>query len=312
MRDSTPGGGAGRRRAVKRVGIVGTGVMGRTVAARLLGAGIPVGGYDAFAGCVEAAGQAGIAMHDTLAELARESDWIVLFLPGPREIAECVGGTQGLLSTLAPGSVIIDMCTSSPENTVAMADASGKVGVAYLDAPVLGRPATVGKWGIPVGGEAAALDEVRPLLELLAASVAHVGGPGAGHKVKLLNQLMFGAINAMTAEMMAVAEQVGIDPGRLYEIITASQAGTVSNLFRELGGRISEGRYADPTFTVSLLVKDVRLGLEMAEAAGAPLLLGRTIDFLNRAAVSQGYGASDTSIMWQAVRQFWRREGSES
>ncbi|MBL8490768.1 MAG: NAD(P)-dependent oxidoreductase [Rhodocyclaceae bacterium] len=295
---------------MKRIGIVGTGVMGRTVAARLLEAGIPVGGFDAFPACVEAAGQAGIAMHDTLADLARESDWIVLFLPGPREIAECVAGDQGLLSALALGSIVIDMCTSSPENTETMAAAAREAGIGYLDAPVLGRPATVGRWGIPVGGDAATLDEVKPLLELLAASVAHVGPSGAGHKVKLLNQLMFGAINAMTAEMMAVAEKVGIDPGRLYEIITASQAGTVSNLFRELGGRIREARYGDPTFTVSLLVKDVRLGLEMAEAAGAPMILGRTVDFLNRAAASQGYGASDTSIMWQSVRQFWHKEGS--
>ena len=295
---------------MKRVGIVGTGVMGRTVAGRLVEAGIPVRGYDASAGCAAAAAQAGVAMSDTVAELGRHCDWVILFLPGPAEIAECVAGPAGLLTTLGAGSVIVDMCTSAPENTVAMAGAAGKAGIGYIDAPVLGRPSTVGKWAIPAGGEAAVLDEVRPLLDMIAASIVHVGDSGAGHKVKLLNQLMFGAINAMTAEMMAVAEQVGIAPGRLYEIITASQAGTVSNLFRELGGRIAEERYADPTFTVSLLVKDVRLGLEMAEAAGAPLVVGRAVDFLNRAALAQGYGATDTSVMWQAVRQFWAgREG---
>ncbi len=290
---------------MKRVGIVGTGTMGRTVAARFLQSGVKVSGYDLAPGCVEKGAAAGIGMCASLAELAQSSDWIILFLPGPVEIAECVNGEEGLLSVLPEGAIIIDMCTSSPVNTSAMECAARAAGVRYLDAPVLGRPASVGQWALPVGGDAAALEEVRPLLHCVAAHVVHVGGPGSGHKVKLLNQLMFGAINSMTAEMMAVSERVGIAPAKLYEIITASQAGTVSNLFRELGGRVSEERYTDPTFTVSLLCKDVRLGVEMAEAAGAPLLLGRTIDFLNNASCAQGYGAQDSAVMWHCVRNLW-------
>jgi len=282
--------------------------MGRTVAARFLENGVDVKGYDLSPACVERGAAAGIGMCADLGQLAKSSDWIILFLPGPVEIAECVTGKDGLLSALPAGAIIIDMCTSSPENTSAMEAAAKAAGVRYIDAPVLGRPSTVGKWALPVGGDAAALEEVRALLGLIAAHVVHMGGAGSGHKVKLLNQLMFGAINAMTAEMMAVSEKVGIAPGKLYEIITASQAGTVSNLFRELGGRVSEERYTDPTFTVALLCKDVRLGAEMAESAGAPLILGRTIDFLNKAALSQGYGADDSAVMWHCVKNFWKEQ----
>ncbi len=295
---------------MKRVGIVGTGTMGRAVAAKLVENGVPVSGYDVSPACVSKAMAAGIGMCASLAELAGRSDWIILFLPGPVEIAECVGARTGLLSVLPAGAIIIDMCTSSPENTGAMEAAARAAGVHYLDAPVLGRPASVGKWALPVGGDAAALEEVRVLLNFIATHVVHMGGPGAGHKVKLLNQLMFGAINGMTAEMMALAEKVGIAPAKLYEIITASQAGTVSNLFRELGGRVSEERYTDPTFTVSLLRKDVRLGVEMAQAAGAALVLGRTIDFLNEASCAQGYGAEDTAVMWHCVRNFWKERAA--
>lgn len=292
---------------MKHVGIVGTGTMGCTVAAKFLANGIEVSGYDLFPACIERGMATGIRMCASLAELSVNSDWIILFLPGPAEIAECVCGGNGILRSIRAGSIVIDMCTSAPENTRAMEVAARAAGVAYLDAPVLGRPSTVGKWALPVGGGVAALDEVRPLLDIIAAHVVHMGEPGSGHKVKLLNQLMFGAINSMTAEMMAVSEKVGLPPARLYEIITASQAGTVSNLFRELGSRVSEERYTDPTFTVSLLCKDVRLGVEMAEAAGAPLILGRTIDFLNKASCAQGYGSADTSVMWRCVQNFWKQ-----
>lgn len=291
---------------MKRVGIVGTGTMGRAVAGRLLEAGAPVCGYDKSESCVRQAAAMGVSMCDSLAELAAAADWVILFLPGPAEIADSVAGADGLAASLQKGSVIIDMSTSSPANTAAMEAVARAAGIGYLDAPVLGRPATVGKWSLPVGGDGTVLDQVRPLLELIAGTIAHIGPAGSGHKVKLLNNLMFAAINAMTAEMMAVAERVGIEPAKLYEVITASQAATVSNLFKEAGRRVCESRYDDPTFTVALLAKDVRLGLEMAEAAGAPIVVGRAIDFLNKAACAQGMGGADTAVMWQCVKNLWK------
>lgn len=280
--------------------------MGRAVAGRLLESGVPVKGIDAAASCVEQAKAIGVTMCAGLADLAAAVDWVILFLPGPTEIAACVAGPGGLTSALKKGSVIIDMATSSPVNTVAMEATARAAGIQYIDAPVLGRPATVGKWSLPIGGDPEALEEVRPLLELIAANVAYIGPSGSGHKVKLLNNLMFGAINAMTAEMMAVAEQVGIEPAKLYEVITASGAATVSNLFKEAGRRVCENRYDDPTFTIALLGKDVRLGLEMAEAAGAPMVVGRSIDYLNKVACAQGLGAEDTSAMWKCVKNIWK------
>ena len=109
----------------------------------------------------------------------------------------------------------------------------------------------------------------------------------------------------MTAEMMALAEKMGINPGLLYETITASQAGTVSNLFKELGNRIAAENYRDPTFTVDLLVKDVHLAVEMARENGAPPLLGRTIEFINEMAQAQGFGRNETAIMWKCFQKIW-------
>jgi len=143
------------------------------------------------------------------------------------------------------------------------------------------------------------------MLELVAAKILHIGESGSCNKVKLLNQLMFGAINAMTAEMMAIAEKIGISPKLLFETISSSQAATVSNLFKELGGRIAAGNYENPTFTVNLLIKDVRLAVEMAKAGDAPPLLGRTVELINEIARAQGFGDRDTSIMWKSVQKVW-------
>jgi 3-hydroxyisobutyrate dehydrogenase len=178
-------------------------------------------------------------------------------------------------------------------------------GVGYVDAPVLGRPATVGKWALPAGGRKEDIDQCRPVLSQFAAHVLHVGPSGSGHKIKLLNQMMFGAINAMTAEMMAIASKIGIEPKLLYETITASQAGTVSNLFKELGGRVASDNYDNPTFTVDLLIKDIRLGVKMAKECGAPPILGRTVELVNEISQTQGFGSSDTSSMWKSYLQVW-------
>ncbi|MDR1518542.1 MAG: NAD(P)-dependent oxidoreductase [Planctomycetota bacterium] len=288
------------------VGIVGIGTMGSRFGAKLAESGFKVFGYDSLPDNAERNRAANIVRRDSLAELAGEAGRIVLFLPGPAEIRASVLGPDGLLAHLPKGGVIVDMCTSDPDNTMDMAAAAAQAGVRYLDAPVLGRPDSIGKWGLPVGGEAETLEECLEFLRPVAEQIVHIGPSGSGHKVKLLNQLMFGAINAMTAEMMALAEKTGIAPAKLSEIIVGSHASTVSGLFRELGARVASGHYRDPAFTVALLNKDVRLGMEMAEKAGAALVVGSAVDHLNRLAMAQGQGKLDTAIMWECVKRRWR------
>jgi 3-hydroxyisobutyrate dehydrogenase-like beta-hydroxyacid dehydrogenase len=286
--------------------------MGLGVGRRLLERGFRVFGRDAFPANAEKARQAGLEMRNSLAEVAGDAARIILFLPGPAEIRACVTGADGLLAHLPKGGAILDMSTSSPDNTVAMAAAAGAAGVGYLDVPVLGRPSTIGNWCLLAGGDAGVLEQCRDFLEPLAGKIIHVGGPGTGHAVKLLNQLMFGAINAMTAEMMAVAEKIGVPPARVHEIIAGSQASTVSGIFRELGARIGEERYGDPTFTVAMLAKDIRLAVEMAEKAGCAPIVGRAVDLLNRFALIRGKGGYDTAILWEGVREMWRDDGTET
>ena len=282
--------------------------MGRTVAPKILEAGLQLTGFDPSEEARKNLKALGAEVAESPAGVASRADMVIMFLPGPAQVESCVAGPDGLLSTARPGLVIVDMSTIDPGTTRCMAILSRQKNVGYLDAPVLGRPATVGKWALPVGGAEEDIEKCAPVFQLLAAKFFHIGGPGSGNKVKLLNQLMFGAINAMTAEMMAVSEKVGIPPKVLFETITSSQAGTVSNLFKELGSRIVEDDYTHPTFPVDLLCKDVRLAIAMAKESGAPPLLAGTVQFANEMAQSQGFGASDTAVMWKSFLRLWEEK----
>ena len=290
---------------MKKIGIIGTGVMGLTVVEKIIAAGQSLTVYDVSADAASRAADIGAQVAQTPKEVAQKSDLILLFLPGPAEVVNCITAADGLLSAMQPGSTIVDMSTSDPGVSAKMASRAEKREVDFLDAPVLGRPITVGQWALPVGGKPEAIERCKPLFKIFAAHIFHAGPAGAGHKIKLLNQLMFGAINAMTAEMMAIAEKIGIEPRQLFEIITASQAGTVSNLFKELGSRIADENYEDATFTVDLLVKDIKLAVQMAKENHAPPLLARTIEFVNEMSQVQGLGTKDTSVMWTSYRGIW-------
>jgi 3-hydroxyisobutyrate dehydrogenase len=290
---------------MKPIGLIGAGTMGLAAARKILQAGRSLLVFDVSAGAKEKARSMGAGVAATPAEVGRQSDMVIMFLPGPKEVELSVAGQDGLLQGSHSGLVIVDMSTVDPGVTRRMAELARKKGVGYLDAPVLGRPAGVGNWALPLGGRDQDLEPCRPILELVAAKIFHIGESGSGNKVKLLNQLMFGAINAMTAEMMAIAEKIGISPKILFETISSSQAATVSNLFKELGGRIAVENYVNPTFTVNLLIKDVRLAVEMAKDGDAPPLLGRTVELINEIARAQGFGDNDTSIMWKSIRKIW-------
>lgn len=289
----------------KKIRLAGTGVMGRAVIEKMIAAGQGITAYDPFPEALEKAAGLGAEVVDCPAELVRGAEMVIILLPGPAQIEKLVRGPEGLLARAEGAPILVDMSTSDPALSEELAAQAVTQGIGWLDAPILGRPDTVGNWCLPVGGRAEDLEFCRPVLEIIAGRIMHIGPAGSGHKLKLLNQMMFGAINAMTAEMMAISEKVGIPPKTLYEAISASRAGTVSNLFLELGRRIADDDYANPTFTVDLLIKDVSLGVAMARRHKAPPVLGRSVECLNELSQVQGHGGQDTSVMWKSVRKLW-------
>jgi 3-hydroxyisobutyrate dehydrogenase-like beta-hydroxyacid dehydrogenase len=286
-----------------QVGVVGAGTMGRPAAQALAAAGHAVIVYDPSPAARAALqGIGGVRVVASLADIASGADTVLMYLPGPQEVTACA---TELVAHARANAVVVDQSTVDPATSKRMSDLAAASAIGYLDAPILGRPASIGKWTLVVGGNERDVERCRPVLQPLAANILHIGPAGCGNQVKLLNQLMFGAINAMTAEMMAIAAHMGLDPALVYRAITASNAATVSNLFRELGTRISSNDYDSPTFSIDLLAKDVRLGAEMAKAHGAPPVLARSVEMLNEIARAQGLGKLDTAAMWKIYAGMW-------
>jgi 3-hydroxyisobutyrate dehydrogenase-like beta-hydroxyacid dehydrogenase len=293
------------------VGVIGIGAMGTQAVKTLRSGGYSVVVSDASTDALRRAQSLGASSANTPADVVARADMILLFLPGPSQVEAVVTGQDGLLPASYHNQVIIDLSTVDPDTTRRMGARAAAVGIGYLDAPVLGRPEAVGRWVLPVGGSVEVLERCRPVLGTLAREVVHVGPLGAGNTLKLLNALMFSAINAMTAEMMAVCSKTGLEPRMLFDTIAGSDAATVSGLFKEVGRKIVERDFT-PTFTIDLLCKDNGLAIQMARDAGAPPLLGNVIQTINELARAQGLGREDSSALVKVYEQLLgRSQGSD-
>lgn len=290
----------GSDKPLGKIGLVGCGRMGKCMLSSMLGAGYEVVVYDKFPAAAETAGAMGAEVAATPAELAKGADVILMSLPGPVQLEEVVFGEAGLTDSLTSDHVVIDTSTIDPGTTRSISGrVAEKTGAAYLDCPILGRPSAVGKWMLPTGGNPEALEKAKPVLLTFAANAVAVGDSGAGNALKLLNQLMFSCINAISSEVMAICDHVGIDKQVFYDTVAGSSAATVSGLFREVGKSIVSDGFDTPAFTVDLLIKDARLGLQMAKDADAPSVIAGTVQMYNEIAHAQGLGAQDTSALYK-------------
>jgi 3-hydroxyisobutyrate dehydrogenase-like beta-hydroxyacid dehydrogenase len=284
------------------VGVIGLGTMGGRMAEALVAAGYRVFVHDVSPEALERAVANGAEQAGSPAQVAEKSAIVLLSLPGPAQVLEVVAGEEGLLSRPTYGLIIADTSTVDPATTRQLAEKAAGAGAGYLDAPVLGRPDACGSWTMPVGGEAETLERARPVLERLATDVVHAGTSGAANAIKLLNNLMFGAINAITAEVFAAAPKVGVSPEAFYEIVSNSPAATVSPLFRHLGSRILEKDFS-PNFSLALLHKDNRLAMAMLDEAEAPAIVGSAVTALNTLALAAGHGPEDTAATMKVYEE---------
>lgn len=276
------------------VGIIGVGTMGSKMAGKLINAGYAVFARDIDEVAEERARKLGAKVVNSPKEVAEYTEIILLSLPMPSDVKEVVLGEDGILTNPKNNRAIVDLSTMDPFSTQNNAEEAKKVGVSYIDAPVLGRPQKCGNWTLPVGGDKKDLEKVRKVLEILAAKIIYVGPSGYGNIVKLLNNMMLGAINSVTAEILAICTKLGMSPKVLYETIANSGAASVSNLFKELGPKILN-RDFEPLFAIDLLHKDVRLGIQMAKQVDVPLFVSEANQRLNEMARLMGFGKEDTA-----------------
>jgi 3-hydroxyisobutyrate dehydrogenase len=254
---------------------IGLGNMGRPMAARYA-QGREVYIYDRSPEARTAtAEQSGATPLDSLDSLPENLAVVILMLPNSRIVEDVLRQNPGLLTRLSRGALIIDMSSSEPESTAALAEEAGRLGIHYVDAPVSGgvARAKTGELAIMAGGSDEAVQAARPLLESMGTSVVHVGRPGTGHAAKALNNLLSATNIAAAAEIICAAASAGIAPHIMVDVINnstgRSQATEVKYPKHILTGAFDSG------FAMDLMLKDLRIARQLLEskAIEAPVVL---------------------------------------
>lgn len=255
------------------IGYVGLGNMGGALARRLQLT-QPLQVYDLDSANVQRLVDTGASACASLRELASRCDVIFLCLPTSDHVRNALFGVDGLASALREGSLIIDQTTGDPIATRAMAADLALRGVDLVDAPVSGgaQGAEAGTIAIMVGASDAQYARVLPLLHAISPNVFHAGGVGAGQVIKLVNNMLSGALRLLTFEGVALAAKNGIDPQRACEILMAGGARSAF-LEKFMAPHIIKGNLS-PGFTLGLMHKDVRLACQLGSDSGVPMFFG--------------------------------------
>ena len=235
---------------------------------------------------------------DSAAEVAARCPVVVLSLPTPAVVRSVVDE----LATASPGPMVRDTSTIGPDTAQGCRERLAEAGGDYADCPILGRPESVGSWTIPVGGTPAAAATSEEVLAPVARRVVRVGEVGAAATLKVLNNLMLGAINAVTAEVLVLSQASGLDPAVFVDTVVDSGAASVSGLFKDDGPRAVSGDFR-PTFSLELMGKDNGLALDLADRHRVPMPVGRAAQLLNTMGLAAGLGGQDSIAVVRVLEQ---------
>jgi 3-hydroxyisobutyrate dehydrogenase len=279
-----------------RIGFLGMGAMGGPMARRLAQSGFDVSGYDVNAARVAAAARDGVKVAKSPAMAAEAADVVMSSLPNPAAVREAYLGANGAVGALRQGAILVDMSTIDPNTWREVADAAAASRAESLGAPVSGGPADAGSGRLVflIGGEAAVIERCRPVLEALGSEIHHLGPLGTGHIVKLVNNVMSMCNVAVAAEAMVLGVRAGMDPQRLFDVLSTS--GGRSHHFLKRFPNVLAGDFT-PYFSIALSRKDLSLALSMAESLGVPMLATSTVRQIYEAAAAEGFDTLDMAAV---------------
>lgn len=252
------------------VGFIGLGTMGREMARNLMKAGHPVVVFDIIGDAVAALVAEGAKPAKSPAEAAASADIAITMLPDTPQVEDVIYGEGGLLAAPPRGRLIVDMSTISPVAVRRMHADLKAAGTDFIDAPVSGGPlgAKNATLTIMAGGEAAAFAKAEPFFRGMGTTITHVGAPGAGQAVKLCNQLICGINIQAVCEAIALGRASGVDLEQMRSVLLGGSA--ASWMLDKLGPAMIAGD-AGAGFRIDLMLKDLRLVQEQAQALSVPL-----------------------------------------
>ncbi|WP_187998875.1 NAD(P)-dependent oxidoreductase [Listeria marthii] len=255
---------------MKKIGFVGTGVMGASMAGHLLDAGYEVFVYTRTKAKAEGLLSKGAHWEETPGALASKVDVLISMVGYPQDVEALYLGENGFLDSLAAGSVAVDMTTSSPALAKKMAEVALEKEIGMLDAPVSGGDigAKNGTLAIMVGGAEETFLKVKPIFEVLGSSVVLQGAVGAGQHTKMVNQIAIASNMIGVTEAIIYAETAGLNPSRVLESISGGAAGSwsLSNLIP----RVLKDDFS-PGFFIKHFIKDMGIAISEAKQMGLEL-----------------------------------------
>jgi len=283
-----------------RIGWLGTGVMGASMAGHLIRAGYAVTVYNRTKAKAASVLELGAQWADTPRRVAENSDIIFAIVGFPTDVREVFLGAEGALAGSKPGNVLVDMTTSEPSLAVEIYNAAKAKQVQSIDAPVSGGDvgAKNGTLSIMVGGDVEVVQAVQPAFECMGKTIVHQGGPGAGQHTKAVNQVLIASNMIGVCEALLYGYKAGLDLPTVLKSVGSGAAGSWS--LNNLGPRIMDNNF-DPGFFVEHFIKD--MGIALAEARRMQLSLpGLALASQLYAAVqAQGYGRLGTHALELAL-----------
>jgi len=280
------------------VGFIGLGVMGRPMARNLLKRNISLVVHSRSQGPVDEIVAAGAMRGESPADVARRATTVITTLPDGPDMAKVLEGPAGVFEGLQPGSVLVDMSTIAPETARRLAAAATSRDASMLDAPVSGGEigAIDGTLSIMVGGDAAALERVRPTLEAMGnpERIIHIGASGAGQICKACNQLVIGGTLVAVGEAFALAHKSGVDPSKVRAALLGGFA--ASRVLEVHGERLIKENFK-PGFPVRLYRKDLRIVLDALNEARSPAPVTAIVQQLLSALLAQRKDDLDYSAL---------------
>lgn len=255
---------------MKKIGFVGTGVMGSSMVLNLIKHGYELSVYNRTKSKAEACIAAGAKWCDTVAECAKDKDVVITIVGFPKDVEEVYFGENGILNAAKKGAYVIDMTTTSPMLSEKIYKAAAEKGIYALDAPVSGGDtgARNGTLAIMVGGDKAAFDECIPVFEAMGTNIRYEGKAGNGQHVKMANQIAIAGAVSGVAEAVRYAMAMGVDVDTMLDTISNGAAGSwqMSNN----GPKMAKEDYA-PGFYIKHFIKDMKIAIECAETKGVTL-----------------------------------------
>ena len=280
-----------------RIGFIGLGIMGHSMAGHLLAAGHPLSVYNRSADKTTALVAKGAQACATPAQVAQQSDVIITMVGYPSDVEQVWLGAEGIIAH-ASNALLIDMTTSSPALAKKLSDASAEAGHQVLDAPVSGGDvgARDAKLSIMVGGEAATFNKALPILQLMGTNIVHMGAAGAGQHTKMSNQIVIASTIMGVCEGLAYAKGAGLDSAALLQCIGGGAAGGFQ--LNVMGARIAKGDFA-PGFFIEHFLKDLGIALEEAEKMGLQLPGASLARKLYKEMIDSGRGRLGIQALFQ-------------